>query len=46
LHWPNKAFRDERVRASRDLDEMMKKIAGIPLQSLRHCRLSLPGVAE
>ena len=27
----NKAFRDERVLASRDLDEMMKKIAGIPL---------------
>ena len=27
----NKAFRDERVLASRDLDEMMQKIAGIPL---------------
>ena len=27
----NKAFRDERVLASHDLDEMMKKIAGIPL---------------
>ena len=27
----NKAFRDERVLASRDLDEMMKKIAAIPL---------------
>ena len=27
----NKAFRDERVLASRDLDEMMKKVAGIPL---------------
>jgi len=27
----NKAFRDERVLASQDLDEMMKKIAGIPL---------------
>ena len=27
----NKAFRDERVLASEDLDEMMKKIAGIPL---------------
>ncbi len=27
----NKAFRDQRVLASSDLDEMMKKIAGIPL---------------
>jgi len=27
----NKAFRDERVLGSQDLDEMMKKIAGIPL---------------
>jgi CubicO group peptidase (beta-lactamase class C family) len=27
----NKAFRDQRVLASRDLDEMMGKIAGIPL---------------
>jgi CubicO group peptidase (beta-lactamase class C family) len=27
----NKAFRDQRVLASADLDEMMKKIAGIPL---------------
>jgi CubicO group peptidase (beta-lactamase class C family) len=27
----NKAFRDERVLGSRDLDEMMKKIAAIPL---------------
>ena len=27
----NKAFRDQRVLASQDLDEMMKKIAGIPL---------------
>jgi len=27
----NKAFRDERVLGSKDLDEMMKKIAGIPL---------------
>jgi CubicO group peptidase (beta-lactamase class C family) len=27
----NKAFRDERVLMSQDLDEMMKKIAGIPL---------------
>jgi CubicO group peptidase (beta-lactamase class C family) len=27
----NKAFRDERVLGSRDLDEMMRKIAGIPL---------------
>jgi len=27
----NKAFRDERVLASQDLDEMMKKLAGIPL---------------
>src|SRR5262249_42947990 len=27
----NKAFRDDRVLASRDLDEMMKKVAAIPL---------------
>jgi CubicO group peptidase (beta-lactamase class C family) len=27
----NKAFRDERVLGSQDLEEMMKKIAGIPL---------------
>ena len=27
----NKAFRDQRVLGSQDLDEMMKKIAGIPL---------------
>ena len=27
----NKAFRDERVLGSQDLDEMMRKIAGIPL---------------
>jgi CubicO group peptidase (beta-lactamase class C family) len=27
----NKAFRDERVLSSKELDEMMKKIAGIPL---------------
>jgi len=27
----NKAFRDQRVLASQDLDEMMKKIVGIPL---------------
>jgi CubicO group peptidase (beta-lactamase class C family) len=27
----NKAFRDDRVLGSQDLDEMMKKIAGIPL---------------
>ena len=27
----NQAFRDKRVLASKNLDEMMKKIAGIPL---------------